>query len=316
MDVEKTKIVSLSNQFHKQFELICQPALLYFDVSQICFTFIDYDNKSYILHTNPKRLEHCIFNKDCVHELIVHHPDRVHTGVFIWSGCYGKKCKDLLTFADESSQVDQGISFIEKYDHGCEIVSFYGLKNNRDAINRFINEQKLVKIFIQYLEHSLKDIIPVLHKNRINLKSLDKNNLCQVKSVIPKVKIDERISFLTTIGAFSEEESHLKDIFLTPRERQCAQLCLLGFTNNDIGKVLGIQRGTVGGYIKILMQKVNVKSRKDLLSRLKLLEHIGFFIQNPQLPKNLRNYTKPGSCSFKYIPKNITRETKNIIKWG
>jgi DNA-binding CsgD family transcriptional regulator len=66
-----------------------------------------------------------------------------------------------------------------------------------------------------------------------------------------------------------------KAIVLTLRERQVVELLLAGATKRRAAAQLGLSEHTVGDYIKSIYRKLQVKSRLELMTKLRTVESVG-----------------------------------------
>ena len=55
-------------------------------------------------------------------------------------------------------------------------------------------------------------------------------------------------------------------IYLTQREAECIQLCLLGMSMKAIGEELNLSARTIEFYLKNVKDKIGVRKKKDLIT--------------------------------------------------
>jgi DNA-binding NarL/FixJ family response regulator len=79
-------------------------------------------------------------------------------------------------------------------------------------------------------------------------------------------------SLFSYVASLQHDEQPALAPTLTPREEQILELLAEGFSNREIAGRLFLQPQTVKNYVHMVLQKMNMRSRLDVIRRLRSLK--------------------------------------------
>lgn len=215
------------------------------------------------LSNNPRWLQHFYDGQYHRFSAFEKNPKELQTGYVIWA--HLQNHNTVLDAAREFN-IDHGISLVKRVTDGVEYFFFGTTRDNPQIINFYINNLQLLERFTVYFKergaelikkaNSKKIIIP--NKFHVAAKIDDEGNPCLVKNH----QLEKFIS-----------QTHLKKIHITDqlnislsrRELDCIAELVQGKTMKEIGNHLGISARTVETHVNHLKEKLQCRTKSELL---------------------------------------------------
>jgi DNA-binding CsgD family transcriptional regulator len=84
----------------------------------------------------------------------------------------------------------------------------------------------------------------------------------------PFIRLAAQIAGLTMSGftVSQQESTRTKIVMLSARELEVLRLIARGYTNRDIGRILGVKTGTIRTHVEHIIRKLHAQSRTDALA--------------------------------------------------
>ncbi|GGI82366.1 helix-turn-helix transcriptional regulator [Legionella impletisoli] len=264
IDLDKSQVLD-SSQWVKE---LCDPIL-----SQVGISYFNYikiyhqDCSRELLTNNPEWISH--FYKNALYNSIgaidVEH--LLPKGYFLWSEM---DIKDPIYLQGRDFfDIDHGISFVVKRDDVTYLYIFAANRSQHEINNFYVRNIDLLQHFIHYFNDSGQHLIQLAGKNRIYLPE---PQIIYPRAVSPySLSHDAKKQFFeaTKISRyFLLNESD--DLYLTPKQADCAALLIKGFTSKEIAKKMNLSYRTVEGYVLEIKKKIQEKI--GAISRDRLIE--------------------------------------------
>jgi DNA-binding CsgD family transcriptional regulator len=188
------------------------------------------------------------------------HPDQYQSGLVVWS--HLSHHQPILTAA-RSFDIDHGMTLIKKTDDGCEFY-FIGTTHNRPyTTNLLLNHQDFLQRFTLYFKEQAVSLLKTAYMQRLTIAN-------KYEHVISD---EQGIPFKTTSANFAQaltlKKIHLaNNTVLSGREMSCAKLLLQGMTARGIAERLFISPRTVETHLQHLKQKLNCRTKAELVNQL------------------------------------------------
>ncbi|WP_419418932.1 helix-turn-helix transcriptional regulator [Legionella sp. D16C41] len=214
-------------------------------------------------------LEKFLLNNRCIPELA-----QVYHHIYFKSieGIYLASNNQMLSFLDLSPEEVSG-----RFKDSDIIKNAISLESVL-ANDRLILEKKSVQVFMELAITEKKQAqflsikAPLYRENEII-------GLCGISIIVDNYNLSEFNDLISNIGNILENdlESETKlaqlnstktvKIKLTPREVQCLQLYMKGYSLKYIANILNLSHRTIEYYLENIKSKFGVKKRSELLPR-------------------------------------------------
>tara|TARA_R110002110_G_scaffold415858_2_gene658581 strand:- start:16895 stop:17650 length:756 start_codon:yes stop_codon:yes gene_type:complete len=191
---------------------------------------------------------------------------------FVWENEYYLRRQDLEEFDEYSVMfghssdrnidmcnilnIDHMIRYIVKYDTHYEVNAFGSSKPLNQMIDFYLNNIRLLKLFVHYFRHSAESSIETSKKTPFILPEFD-NGFMATNIQRPCTQ---------ALKSELEIDQLLVQYKLSPRELECMTLLSAGKTTKEIAKQISLSPHTVQFYINNLKQKVNCKKVAEIIS--------------------------------------------------
>ena len=247
---------------------ICKPLEEHFGLTSFVYRKIYNDGTEITLTNQPAWSAHAYKTNLLVNESAFDkHPDHYESGVVLWS-----QLKGHTAILDEARKfgIDHGVTIIYKQTDGVEL-SFFGTKPDRpEVIKNYINNIDLLNRFVLYFKEEASEMLKIANKNRIVIPDkFDKviahsDDLKIVKQKVP------RADFLkaTELQQF-HFQGKCEGLNLSTTEIRIIEQLVKGLTSEEIGKAIFRSTRTVEDSVSKLREKFNVKTKSQLIQKLK-----------------------------------------------
>lgn len=230
-----------------------------------------------------------IHNQDCSRELLTNNPDWIEhfykhelyntlgaidvehllpKGFILWSEVDEKE--PAYFQQREYFNIDNGITFVVKRKDTTLLYIFGSTRENHAINNFYVCNIDLLQRFIHYFTDRAHHLIQEVAQNRIYLPEPQKINPARVNNI--NVSEQMRKDFLnqTTVSRYyllNESD----DLYLTPKQAECASLFIKGLTAKQIAIRMGISNRTVEGQLQDIKSKIQ-DSLNQIITRDQLIQ--------------------------------------------
>jgi DNA-binding CsgD family transcriptional regulator len=186
-----------------------------------------------------------------------------------------KYLQEQLNSQHELFGLGNELTIIKRHKDYVEYFHFYAASNTSGMENFYINNIELLEQFILYFINTARIFINKADANRLLKPWREQEEIIlppNAKSIFPNVDKKSLIKSITPKRLFLNVQG--RDVYLTKREIDCANLVTQGKMNRAIAETLFISHRTVETHIESLKAKTNCKDRSSLIN---FLLASGFF---------------------------------------
>jgi DNA-binding CsgD family transcriptional regulator len=197
-------------------------------------------------------------------------PKLLAPGCHLWDSYIDSS---ILKVAEDGFNHTHGITFTFQKENYHEVINFSAPSDNKVVQSIYLNRINFLKRFIYYFKERAADLIVSLEKDKLSLGPNEiapsTQSLATLDAMynefVRAIGEDKFCDFRLALNAFTEE-NHLQA--LTLRESECVMGLLAGKSAKVMGRELNISYRTVENHLEKIKQKLNVKTRLELLSKL------------------------------------------------
>ena len=259
----------------EKIKALCKPLEEYFGLTSFVYRKSYNDGTEINISNQPEWVKHFYTDKELIKESTFDkHPDHYDSGVVLWSQLQGHQT--ILEHARRFN-IDHGVTIIKKVPDGVEFCYFGTKSECPNVVGKYINNIDLLERFILYFKEQASEIIQKADKNRIvipNKFDIAKPDRHDLKVVKPEISRDDFLKS-TTLKEFHFDGKCKGTVFSTA-EINIIEHLVKGMTSEEIGKAIFRSTRTVEDYIAQLREKLNVKSKSQLVQKLLSSEFIAY----------------------------------------
>jgi DNA-binding CsgD family transcriptional regulator len=269
-------------QFLAQLDLdkikqLCQPLDEHFGLTSFVYRKSYNDGTEINISNQPEWVKYVYSNAYLFQESAFDkHPDYYESGVVLWSQLKGHVILEHARLFD----IDHGVTIMKKVADGVELC-YFGTKQDRpEVVARYINNIDLLDRFILYFKEQASDIIKKADKNRLvipNKFELTKTHADDLKATQPDLSRDDFLK-ATQLHEF-HFNGKCAGITFSATEIKIIEYLLKGMTSEEIGKAIFRSSRTVEDYLGKLREKLNVKTKSQLIQKLSSSEFAAYLPQ-------------------------------------
>lgn len=263
-------IVEGTNKFCNRIKKSCAPIENHFGVKQFWYYKIT-NSGDFVSVTSFPQFNEYFYEAKLYHSTpYINLPSRLKSGVWLRQSSNHPDWHNYLNLAQKKFNNNFGLQIINKLTVGVECWGF-GL-NSVDCSHHMllINELPLLKLFIEKFRLENRDILDYIESNAVNIAALLGPGFEQQRiSMMPKSFA--RQEFLTHLGLVSPLKR------LTSREISILDLILLGLTAKEIAEQLDLSFRTIEHYIEKMKDKLDCRSKSELIQKAHELKLSGLF---------------------------------------
>lgn len=261
-------ILNLKNYvFGDDIQAICKPLKDHFGIHSLVYHKLYDDGSEIKLGTNPLWLEHFLKYNLFQHSTFEHHPSLYQSGYVLWSQL--KTHSKVLSDARKQFGIANGITFIKKFDGGCEFFFFGTAPANNNMGHFYLNNIDILENFIRYFKQKAAPLMQRAEKNKIvipNRFAIDKPKDKAIFTIKDETSRREFLQNLKTeLGTINTRFGEIK---LSKREIDCAEQLVQGKTGREIALALSISDRTVETHLLHLKEKLNTRTKSELIAKL------------------------------------------------
>lgn len=174
-------------------------------------------------------------------------------GYFLWSEM---DCSDpIYSQGRESFNIDNGVSFVEKFPEFTMLYIFASERNNHKINNFYVRNCDLFKRFMYYFNDKAKSLRQEASKNRIYLPErqeiiTDRLNTINISQKQKNLFFDE--TSVSKYFLFGDRA----DLYLTKKQAECAAYMAIGATSKECAKELDLSFRTVEEHLADIKTKI------------------------------------------------------------
>jgi DNA-binding CsgD family transcriptional regulator len=241
---------------------ICQPLKQHFGIETFSYVKVNPDLSRIHLDTNVEWNELFYKNFDYYNEDGLTEAQHWESGIAVMHMLDEHACiQDAMAF-----NIGNGI-VISRHENNHTELAYFALgcdATNRDLIT-LINNQDLMKNFLDYFKFQAKNIIHQASKDPIKIPSLKATNVIRQFNDAN----EQRSAFLSKLGASLKQE-----IPLSMRELEVLHWQSLGKTAEEVALILSISVRTVKAHIRNIKDKLECVNQFQLGSAYKELSQL------------------------------------------
>lgn len=239
-------------------DAICRPLKEAFNVTSFVYQRNFNDGSEIKLSNQPDWNKH--FYEQGLYRLsgFEKHPDHYQTGLVVWS--HLSHHQPILNAARHFN-IDHGMTLIQKKPDGCEFY-FIGTTPDKPFVtNLLLNNLDLLSQFTSYFKEQAAPLLKKANSERIFIPQKHHT----VKSM--ELGIPYKTNMVTSNNIFNVKKLYLDNHqTLSQREIACAKLLLQGKSARLIAEQLFLSPRTIETHIQHLKEKLNCRSKAELIN--------------------------------------------------
>jgi DNA-binding CsgD family transcriptional regulator len=150
-----------------------------------------------------------------------------------------------------------GVSYVEKINEQTQRLYFFS-SNSPEIHNYAINNIQSFKKMLSVFKQDANEIIDYFQDRKFNIAD-HKTNYFRSEDRKYLTERERLNDVMHKIGLLNQ------DLSISEREYECLHLYCLGYSANESSKILGISRRTIESHFNSLKNKLNVKSKSELI---------------------------------------------------
>lgn len=269
----------LQNLSLDEIKQLCRPLEEHFGLTSFVYRKNYYDGTEISLSNQPEWIEHFYIDKELMKKSVFDkHPDNYQSGFVLWSQLKGHQ--EILQRA-KLFDIDHGVTIVKKVNDGIELCYFGTRSKNDDVVNHYLNNLDLLGRFILYFKDQAAEMIRKAEKYKIivfddkySTVTVDEEDLEAIK---PTNSRDDFIK-ATQLKHF-HPDGEFRGMSLSAREMDVIACLLRGMTSEETGKAIHLSPRTVEDYLTELRAKFDVKTKSQLIAKLRVADFISYIPQ-------------------------------------
>ncbi|MBS0286163.1 MAG: helix-turn-helix transcriptional regulator [Proteobacteria bacterium] len=231
----------------KEINKILAPLTRMSDICYFSYGENNLDSSCFTLLTHPEYYNNCLIEE---FPLCGFH---LKSGWHHWDGSLPHQQTEISS----SLNIGNGIIYVNHYADKSVIVEFASHKQNNSVKDFYLNNQLLLKRFVNYFINEAKPLIAQAKKETIKpnraMVATPKTNPIDINNVDEIAKILQKLPL--TRGK------------LSARELECFLMLIKGFSLNEISQATTLAIPTIANYISRIKLKLNCSSRKEMIQK-------------------------------------------------
>ncbi len=267
--------------YHKKFSELCKPIADYLGSTHAIYFNVDKNGRAFSICTHETWVERLLEEHYYKLDPLMVSPNNIHNGFSFDNASNDQEFKDKLLYdAIIKWNWCNSFAYIEKTtDGGYFGFDFGTTKDNHKMINRLINESAVVKKLIRNINKQLIAITPHLQDNRMDFARLKGEAFYNQKGLVfnEACENQDKIHLLNKLGFLSNHHSQdfLTGFSLSPQEINCLRVYLTSHSLKIVAKETGLAITTVTGYVENIKNKLECRTKNELLEKAEILELLG-----------------------------------------
>ncbi len=163
------------------------------------------------------------------------------------------KFKVHLSEIKENFAIDNIFAYIDKQEKYVDVYWFGAHRNRPGMINFYVNNLDLIKNYAEYFQDKAQSLIKNAEKNKIIIPANMERNYTNAFEKIKRIK--------------NKNEFYIEDdnVNITPREMECLQLIIKGFSAKMVANKLFLSVRTIETHLDNIKRKLNCTSKEQLI---------------------------------------------------
>ena len=245
-----------SLSFVSDIRQICQPMFDIFGINYFDYARIYKNGEGIFLYSDPEWVEY-----------FLNHPKYIPPckllpeGRYIWHSYFDD---NFLSVARNEFSHEHGVTLVRNTNHDYdELINFSADPKQKQVYNLYINQTKILDHFINYFLDKVNPFINTITRKRL---LIDNNK----NVTLHEDSWEEKYQKFCQFTSFSPLKSQVKlppsiQKCLSTREEDSIKHLLQGLSAKEIARQLNISHRTVEQYLDSARQKLNCKSRIELI---------------------------------------------------
>ena len=259
--------IQYTRRYNNKIKQICAPLFNHLGYNGLVYHYISNDGHATSFGSDIPSFEYYYYNNFHLINPFIRHPRYFQTGVLAVNDVKDVAYKSSLRSQEEKYDLGYRFIFFEKLEHGCQGFSFSAPK----YVPTPLTDLPLLNRFVEHFKTEAK---PILDKILEDQRRIDRllGPVFDTKPIIPQeTKRQAQLAFLQQLGIIHSPE----DLALSPREKNCIQLLLLGYSASQIADALTLSKRTVETYLDNLKFKTHCANKLELVTKFREIDQLG-----------------------------------------
>lgn len=172
-----------------------------------------------------------------------------HTYSFLWDF----NLPELPVGLAREHNICNGLTFVERFDTHYNMIGFASPRDNKNALDVYVNHKEELLTFIRNFQHDQKHLIQELHSRpiRIEPERWDQN----LHKMLADVKKSPKMEVV---------HNGIQG-YVTPQEFSCLKGISEGKTYKEVGLLYNISPRTVESYLKRVRDRFGINLKRELI---------------------------------------------------
>lgn len=258
---------------------LCKPLIKYLGITHAIYINIDKHGKTFCICSDDKWVERFLEERYYEVDPFMVHPNNMHNGFSFDNASDHQDFKDTLLYeAVTKFNWCNSFAYIEKMDNGSYFgIDFGTAKDNRQVINRLMNESHIIRKFIRDLHKNLVAATLDLQENKMDFAALKGEAFHTQKGLVfnEAHENQSKIKLLEDLGFANSDLQALMKVSLSPQETNCLRSYLVHRNIKEVAREIGLAVTTVASYIENIKNKLNCHHKNDLCEKGEFLTSLG-----------------------------------------
>lgn len=185
--MRKDRLYWGTENYGEKFLEFCQPIKQFLEIDNESYYNVNLDGNMINIHSNDKWIEGYIAGEHYLDDPHMVHPNNMHSGfcILMVNDTYKyQQYNDVLLYDRQNTPMfGYGFTYIVKTNFDFSAFCFTTNKNNY-IINKIINENKLIELFVQKLDEQIKSLLENIKELKISLPQLKGERFLNQKGIV------------------------------------------------------------------------------------------------------------------------------------
>lgn len=253
---------------HPKIRQVCEPLLQCFGINYFTYHSVTPEGYWRPIVSRMDWADYYTQNQVYLIDPFLMHPNNYQSGALLWTQHLDKSYKEILETAEKQFQMSHGFIIIDRHAQGCDFFGFAAPKQNEAIYSIYLKYQPHLKKFCNYFKSELAQLIKSTYSDPIDLRLLKGKDFDDA-DLFPRLFQDSAgMSFLHSIKS-------KPSVNLTKREKQTLSLYIDDMYMQEVADKLGLSVRTIECYLGKVKDKLDCKSKSDLIKKGRELRLLG-----------------------------------------
>jgi DNA-binding CsgD family transcriptional regulator len=252
------QVNKVSYLYNRKLVRFCEPLKTHFNINHFYYYRLKDNGDFFTLGSHLPWTDYLTEEKLHLKNPYFCHPDYFQEGMYFHRYSENQSIQEMLNLARKNFNLSPNLQFLQKIEGGLEAFGFASqdLSPQQDVL--ILQELNLLKYFCRRFKEEFRFLIDREDDFKVDLGKELGEGFYQKKTLLIPSGINRNF-FLKDI------QSEL--VNLSNQEIEVYKKLLQGLTANDIGTQLCLSSRTIEHYIENIKNKLNCKSKKDLIHK-------------------------------------------------